>query len=112
MTYMLYCVYVMRKWIVIFLIFSFLSSIFDIVDVSDIRLGERELFSTTNDHADNDEDDLSDIQYTSVTAFVLPAQNYASLDFKVEDIPIRHKISNENLTYNFYPGSESRPPIA
>lgn len=112
MTELLYYYQVMKKWLAYILISAFIISIFDILDVSDIKLGNREIFSTENAYADNDYDDLNDsgFHYSSVSAFEISATHFELVfDVVNTDQPLDfHQI---NLAYKFNPADLYRPPI-
>lgn len=63
MTNMLYYCHIMRKLLSYILIAVFALSLFDVVDVNDICLGDKVIFSTTDTDADNPDDDLSSYEY-------------------------------------------------
>ena len=102
----------MRKVLSYILIAAFLTSLFDVTDVSDINLGGEEIFSTSNDYADNEGDDLNDfgIYFSAATLFVLPAQA-DSFDFGTPDTGDTFRLTNERQIYAFSPGLLARPPI-
>ena len=112
MTRLLYYCHIMRKWLSYILMAAFIVSIFDILDVSDIKLGNREVFSTENVHADNDYDDLSDygFRYAGVSAFEVKACHY-ELVFDVVSTGQPQQLRKINLAYSFSPGNLHRPPI-
>ena len=53
----------MRKLVSISVIFALLVSVFDIIDVSDITLNGKEIFTTDNAYADQDNDGLDDYAF-------------------------------------------------
>lgn len=112
MTKLLYYCHVMKKYLVIILVLSFLTSLFDVIDVSDLRVGDREIFSTTDNNADNDDDDISAVvfSYASVSAFVLPAVSI-SPDFSLITAELPQIFSNDNIHDDFRPEYDCPPPI-
>lgn len=57
----------MRKLLSYILIAVFALSLFDVVDVNDICLGDKIIFSTTDTDADNPDDDLSSMNIFSAS---------------------------------------------
>lgn len=102
----------MRKWLSYILMAAFIISIFDILDVSDIKLGNREIFSTENTFADNDFDDLNDysFHYVGVSAFEIKACHY-ELFLSSVDTEQPRQLRKTSLAYNFSPNNLYRPPI-
>lgn len=112
MTKLLYYCHVMKKCLVIILVLSFVTSIFDVIDVSDLRVGDREIFSTTDSNADNDDDDISAVvfSYAAVTAFVLPNVSI-NPDFSLMTAELPQIFSNDNILDDFRPEYDCPPPI-
>lgn len=95
------------------MIISFVISIFDITDVSEVCLADNTpLFSTSNPNADNPHDSLTDngFQYTTVENFFLPAfprlcniKRTLLHELEAEEHPV--------FFYNFNPPNNGHPPI-
>ncbi len=102
----------MRKFIAILMIITFTTSIFDILDANELCLDNgKQIFSTTNPHADNEYDGLDDngFQYTTVENFFLP---YFPQIYKEKRI-LQHKISairTSHFFYNYIPANNEQPP--
>ena len=103
----------MRKALSYILIFAFLTSLFDILDVSDLMLGNRAVFSSASQEDNGDYDSISDegFSFISVSAFSISPFHY-----KVEFGPLPteklQKMAEIISPYNFYQTDLNRPPIA
>lgn len=100
----------MRKLTSIFVIFALLISVFDIIDVSDITLNGKEIFTTDNACADQDDDspETYSFRLSGGLIFNLPdTQIHFSL-FIPESYPspVADSTAPDRLTSNLY-----RPPI-
>lgn len=103
----------MKKIVNICLIFALLVSIFDIIDINDITLNGKEIFTTDNACARHDNDDLSDnaVHYTAISQLIfnLPQIiHYAAVAAKPET-PLPHLGHPDYPTRSF---NLCRPPIA
>lgn len=102
----------MRKFVSLCISFALLISIFDIIDVNDITLNGKEIFTTDNTCAQHDNDDLSDsgVHLTAVNLLVfnlpLPV-TYTAAQTKPEK-PICAYICPDFPKLSF---SLCRPPI-
>lgn len=113
MTKMLYYCHVMRKILSCFLIFAFMVSLFDIVDVTDFCLGEKEIFSSDNVYSNHDNDDMDYVDISHV-----PSMPPMILPDKITAKPFALKQKEnfysrgETSQFSFEPQNECRPPIA
>ena len=99
---------------VLLMIVSFVTSIFDVLDVHELCLNNGQtIFSTSNPDADNDYDGLGDdgFQFTTVQTFILP-DNVAVCEMKRIVDPHLSDIFKFTFFYNFIPSLSSQPPIA
>lgn len=105
--------HIMRKFVSIFIIFALMTSAFDIIDVNDITLNGKEIFTTDNTCADHEEDDLNSneihISIVNQIIFALPAP--ISYIYKIKQgekhFPNQDTLSLPKFTFSLY-----RPPIA
>ncbi len=103
----------MRKLVSIFIVFALMISSFDIIDVNDITLNGKEIFTTDNACADHEEDDLSgaeiNISIVSQIIYNIPTPIiYVTKVKKTE----KHLIYQDNFTLPKFAISLYRPPIA
>lgn len=112
MTKMLYYCHIMRKLLSYILIAVFALSLFDVVEVNDICLGDKIIFSTTDTDADNPDDDLSSYEYHFSASPLFFAKEIKvaerfetagiSEHLPAKDAPLTGKLNTNNLY---------RPPI-
>ncbi len=103
----------MRKLVSIFITVALLISAFDIIDVNDITLNGKEIFTTDNACADHDEDDLSNTEFhISISPQIIynlpaPITFYPKISDKEKHFFPQDILNLPKLTVSLY-----RPPIA
>lgn len=113
MTKMLYYCHAMRKILSCFLIFAFAVSLFDIVDVKDLCLGEKEIFSSDNVYSNQENDDLDQlsISHAPVMAPMILPDKITAKPFALKQKENFYS-RGETTQFSFEPQNECRPPIA
>lgn len=103
----------MRKLVSIFITFALLISAFDIIDVNDITLNGKEIFTTDNACADHDEDDLSSTEVHLSVSMQILYDLPAPITFfpKIYDKE-KHRVTQDILNLPKFAVSLYRPPIA
>ena len=105
--------HVMRKFISIFIIFALMISVSDVIGVNDITLNGKEIFTTDNSCADQDDDDLNSTEiHTSIVKHIICNLPQVITCGKVITTREKHYFNQDTsalpkLTFSLY-----RPPIA
>ena len=103
----------MRKFVSIFIIFTLMISAFDVIDVNDITLNGKEIFTTDNTCADHNEDDLSSAEiHTSIVKQIICNLPQVITYNKVITSREKHYFNQDTSTLPKITFSLYRPPIA
>lgn len=102
----------MRKFVSIFISVALLISAFDIIDVNDITLNGKEIFTTDNACADHDEDDLNSTEvHLPISAQILYDLPTPITFFPKISNKEKHLVTQDTFDLPKFAISLYRPPI-
>ena len=103
----------MRKFVSIFIIFALMISAFDIIDVNDITLNGKEIFTTNDTCADHDEDELNNTEiHVSIAKQIIYNLPQIITYGKITATGEKHFVNKDNIPLPKITFSLYRPPIA
>lgn len=101
----------MKKWISLILTAAFLVSIFDIVDVSDITLNGKGIFTNGDTCANQNNDDLSNEDFNFSKILIFNLAESADFQFQYACPQAHPRIFRKQPLYEAYAHGLYRPPI-